>query len=162
PPPRRPRPPRPRPPPPRSRRFSSMGGLGGASVPAGWLASGRAGISSMRGLKFGSTSTTPIFGISGGAARGPREPRRKRALGVGTVELDHRVTQLVRAHGLIAAAEPGQGLFEQAERVAEREPSGPPAAALFMPAARSAGPILPLARRWGPADGRLRCGTGHA
>jgi len=34
----------------------------------------------MRGLKFGSISTTPIFGMSGGATRGPREPRRNRAL----------------------------------------------------------------------------------
>jgi len=37
----------------------------------------------MRGLKFGSTSTIPIFGISGGATRGPREPRRNRALRAG-------------------------------------------------------------------------------
>src|SRR3989441_11922170 len=42
----------------------------------------------MRGLKFGSTSTTPIFGISGGATRGPREPRRNRALRDGTPPLD--------------------------------------------------------------------------
>src|SRR2546422_10673141 len=37
----------------------------------------------MRGLKFGSTSTIPMFGISGGATRGPREPRRNRALRAG-------------------------------------------------------------------------------
>ena len=40
----------------------------------------------MRGVKFGSTSTTPTLGISGGATatRGPREPRRNRALRDGT------------------------------------------------------------------------------
>src|SRR5213078_837180 len=42
--------------------------------------SGLGGNSSIRGLKFGSISTTPILGISGGATRGPREPRRNRAL----------------------------------------------------------------------------------
>ena len=47
----------------------------------------------MRGLKFGSTSTTPIFDVSGGAARGPREPRRNRALRDGTAAgtLDDRI-----------------------------------------------------------------------
>ena len=43
-----------------------------------------AGTSSMRGLKLGSISTTPILGMSGGATRGPREPRRKRPLRAGT------------------------------------------------------------------------------
>src|SRR5207247_4513357 len=90
------------------------------------------------------------------------EALRVERLGVGAVELDHRVTQRVRAHGLVAPAQPGQRLFEQAERVAEREPSGTPAAALVMPAARSAGPLLALTRRWGTGDRRLRCGAGHA
>src|SRR5207245_1118398 len=85
--PRPPPPPRrPPPPPPRSRRSSSTGGraVGAASVPAGSVTAERLGISSMRGLKFGSTSTTPILGTSGGATRGPREPRRNRALRDGT------------------------------------------------------------------------------
>src|SRR5205814_3572597 len=69
PPPPPPRPPRP---PPRSRRGSSVGADG-----VGSLTGVRVGISSTRGLKFGSISTTPIFWISGGAARcPPREPRR--------------------------------------------------------------------------------------
>src|SRR6266704_6087618 len=42
------------------------------------------GNSSIRGLKLGSTSTTPIFGISGGVTRGPREPRRNRPPREGT------------------------------------------------------------------------------
>jgi len=43
---------------------------------------GFTGVKSMRGLKFGSTSTTPIFGTLGEglARRGPLEPRRNRAL----------------------------------------------------------------------------------
>src|SRR5439155_6912582 len=86
-PPRPPRPPRRPPPPPRGwRRSASTGGraVGAASVPAGSVTAERLGISSMRGLKFGSTSTTPILGASGGATRGPREPRRNRALRDGT------------------------------------------------------------------------------
>src|SRR2546426_7120909 len=90
------------------------------------------------------------------------EALRVERLGVGAVELDHSVTQRVRAHGLVAPAEPGQRLFKQAERVAEREPCGTPGAALVMPAARSARSILALARRWGTGDGGLRCGAGHA
>src|SRR5881396_2495350 len=54
-----------------------MGGFGGT------------GITSPRGRKLGSTSTTPIFGISGrpppapGRRAPPREPRRNRALRTG-------------------------------------------------------------------------------
>src|SRR5436309_2797855 len=79
--------PRPRPPrPPRLRAPRSAPPAGALSPPNGSGAAGAGGggslggTSSIRGLKFGSISTTPIFGMSGGATRGPREPRRNRAL----------------------------------------------------------------------------------
>ena len=50
----------------------------------GGAAGGVGGSNSTRGLKFGSTSTTPILGMSGGVTRGPREPRRNRAPRDGT------------------------------------------------------------------------------
>src|SRR5205807_789703 len=62
-------------PPPPAGALSPPNGSGSAGA-GGSLG----GTSSIRGLKFGSISTTPIFGISGGATRGPREPRRNRAL----------------------------------------------------------------------------------
>src|SRR5438876_9693559 len=84
-PPRPPRPPRLRAPrsapPPASRRPAPPNGSGAAGAGGG---GSLGGTSSIRGLKFGSISTTPIFGISGGATRGPREPRRNRALREGT------------------------------------------------------------------------------
>src|SRR6266511_6058578 len=48
-------------------------------------AGGFVGTRSMRGLKFGSTSTTPILGtsVAAGGTRPPRDPRRKRALRAG-------------------------------------------------------------------------------
>src|SRR5207237_6269674 len=83
PPPRRPprvpqRPPRP----PRSRRSSPPEGNppGVASSLRGSISGRLGGSSSIRGLKLGSTSTTPILGMSGGLTRGPRDPRRNRAL----------------------------------------------------------------------------------
>src|SRR5712691_4592045 len=79
-PPRRPRPPRPRA--VRSGGALSLPNCSGTAAAGGGEGS-LGGTSSIRGLKFGSISTTPIFGISGGATRGPREPRRNRALRAG-------------------------------------------------------------------------------
>src|SRR5256884_41676 len=84
PPPRPPPPPRPRP--PRSEGSSPRRG-NSAGVPSpdlGSSSTGFGGISSIRGLKLGSTSTTPILGMSGGVTRGPRDPRRNRAPRAGT------------------------------------------------------------------------------
>src|SRR5207244_13315814 len=72
----RPRAPRSAPPPPAG-ALSPPNGSGAAGAGGG---GSLGGTSSIRGLKFGSISTTPIFGMSGGATRGPREPRRNRAL----------------------------------------------------------------------------------
>src|SRR6184192_3669831 len=76
-------PPPPPPPPPPAGALSPPNGFGSAGA-GGSLG----GTSSIRGLKFGSISTTPIFGISGGATRGPREPRRNRALREGIPATD--------------------------------------------------------------------------
>src|SRR5207248_10056010 len=81
-----PAPPQPRPPrpprPPRSRRSSPPEGnpTGVVSALRGSTSDRLGGSSSIRGLQLGSTSTTAIVGVSGGLTRGPRDPRRNRAL----------------------------------------------------------------------------------
>src|SRR5207249_2423585 len=245
------------------------GVAGALSVPTG-SAGLVGGSSSIRGLKFGSTSTTPIFWTPGGGpTRGPREPRRNRALrdgmppgggvegarptggggaaheggrggrlghggiqrlvgvahgrGLGcgsghrggrllaelhlvrpvallrqvddlgvvrlaqqlgepldlerlcftALELDHRLPQLVGAHGLVTATQARQRLFEQTERPTPREappptPRGSPAAPAFVaPSPPPSSSPRRLARlllaRLGPRrPPRLGGGPGHA
>src|SRR5207244_2117013 len=153
PPPRRPRPPSPRPRPPRSRRFSSIGALGGSAPEGGEgsMTGGRVGISSTRGLKFGSTSTTPIFGSSGGAARcpPPREPRRNRAPRAGTPPPTGGCTGRIDGGADDAAI---GGSFASPRSGAPPAPgAGPPGAPPpppTIPPARTSAATSPSARLW--------------
>src|SRR5207247_374987 len=67
------------------------------------------------------------------------------------LELDHRLPQLVGAHGLVTATQARQRLFEQTERLTQREatastPCGSPAAPAFVaPSPPPSPPPPPLA-----------------
>src|SRR5206468_2060150 len=74
------------------------------------------------------------------------------------LELDHRLSQLVGAHGLVTATQARQRLFEQTERLTQREatastPCGSPAAPAFVapspppPSSPHRPPRPPLPRR---------------
>src|SRR5207245_117654 len=150
PPPRRPRPLSPRPRPPRSRRFYSIGALGGSAPEGGEgsMTGGRVGISSTRGLKFGSTSTTPIFGSSGGAARcpPPREPRRNRAPRAGTPPPTGGCTG--RIDGGADDAGIGGSFASSRSGAPTASGAGAPAPTPTLPPARTSAATSPSARLW--------------
>src|SRR5207247_9176376 len=88
----------------------------------------------------------------------PARPR----LGFPALELHHRLPPLVGAHGLVTAPQARQRLFEQTERLTQREatastPCGSPAAPAFVaPAPPPPSSPPPLARRLLPRPGPPR------
>src|SRR5206468_1488820 len=101
------------------------------------------------------------------------EPFDLERLCFAALELDHRLPQLVGAHGLVTATQARQRLFEQTERLTQREatastPCGSPAAPAFVapspppPPPPPPLPRLPPPRPAPPPPPRPGAGPGHA